>query len=119
MADPVGMLIINRERQDKYSHSSGIRTAPVRAPLPLLGAFRLVRVGHAALVGIAVAASAGGVVLWVLGRGGGAVVRVVFVAVVSGIAGAGAIDVAHATAAGRVLYQIGVSGEFWRQRRAM
>ena len=120
-SNPVRMFIINRERQHKYSHSGGIRTAPVRAPLPLLRALNLVRVGRAALVGIAVPASAGGVVL---GRGGGALVRVVmmgdavgegteFVAVarrVVGVVAEGAY-VARATAAGE-LYQIRVSDGF-------
>jgi hypothetical protein len=92
-----------------------IQTIPIRVSLLLLYTLSLVRVGRCAIVGIAIAASAGGVVL---GRVE-ALARVItrdtinqraedaFV-IVRGVAGAGAIDVADAAAAGRVNVLVGV-----------
>ena len=106
----------NGNRMNKYSRSAIIYSGFICVPLLLLYTLTLVRVGRFALVRIAIPTSAGGMVLgrWVgaLARGATGdltnevaedtgMVRFVIVSVAG--AGAGAIDVAHAAAAGRVL----------------
>ena len=126
------VIVKNQQLQHRgNSRSAVVQTALIRVSLLLLDTLSLARVGRRALVGIAIPASAGGVVVVrkvvvrmvvvrvmvvrvMVVRGAGALTRIITrdaadqiaedtFGMVRSVTGAGAIDVADAATAGRVL----------------